>query len=61
MQKTFQYNAFVKTLDRSWKDRERQHATTRIMVEFKRVLHHEWSFGLFRWKLNAEKMKASEY
>lgn len=25
------------------------------------MLHHEWSFGLNRWKLNTERIKACEY
>ena len=39
----------------------KNHATARLMTEFKRVLHHEWSFAINRWKLNTERIKSCEY
>jgi hypothetical protein len=63
---------FNRTLETKWEMREmeqkmvyemeiKKHASSRIMVEFKRVMHHTLNFGLSRWRLNAEKSRPIEY
>jgi hypothetical protein len=43
-------------------DMERKNmGVSRIMVEFKRVLFTTYSFGMGRWRINAEKSRPYEY